>query len=68
MAIGAILALFPVLLLFSPPLAFALLAVAIVLLYRKRVAAARKSAASVRATPREQVAWKDPWSTEGLGR
>ncbi len=70
MAIAALLALFPVVFLFAPRLAFGLLAIAIVLLYQKRVAAARKTAAAARKRPdaREQVAWKDPWSTEGLGR
>ncbi len=67
MAIAAILALFPVLLLFAPRLAVALLVLAIVLLCQKRVAAARRPAARrLEDAPRKQVAWKDPWSTDGL--
>ena len=67
MAIAAILALFPVLLLFAPRLAFATLAVAIVLLCVRRVAANRTMIRPPRELPqREQVEWKDPWSTEGL--
>lgn len=68
MAIAALLALFPLLLLFSPRLALAVLVLAIVLLYQKRVAGARKSAGRLQAAPRQPSAWKDPWNTDGLGR
>ncbi len=68
MAVAALAALFPLLYLFAPRLALALLALAIFLLYRKRVAASRKSGANLGATPRQQGAWKDPWGTERLDR
>ncbi len=66
MPIAALLALFPLLYLFAPRLALALLVLAIVLLCQKRVAAARKAGARPQGPPRRQVEWKDPWSTEGL--
>lgn len=68
MAIAALLALFPVLYLFAPRLALALLALAIVLLYQKRASRSRKSGARPQAVRRQPVAWKDPWSTDGLNR
>jgi len=55
-----------VLYLFAPHLALALLALAIFLLYQKRVAASCRTSARVQSAPRRLVAWKDPWSTEGL--
>jgi len=72
MAIAALLAMFPVLYLFAPRLGLAALAVAIVLLVQRRLAAARPAAArraagSGPARP-QQAEWKDPWGTEGLGR
>jgi hypothetical protein len=63
MAIAALLALFPVLYIFSPRLALALLALAIILLCQKRVAASPKSNARLQAARREAAAWKDPWGT-----
>jgi hypothetical protein len=68
MAIAALLALFPLLYLFAPRLALALLVLAIFLLYRKRVSGSRKSGARPQDAPCQAVAWKDPWGTEGLDR
>ncbi len=68
MAIAALLALFPILFLFAPRLALACLALAVVLLYQKRIAGARKMATRHEPRRHEQVEWEDPWNTEGLGR
>jgi uncharacterized membrane protein YfcA len=67
MAAAALLALFPVLLLFSPRLAVAVLVVAIVMLYSKRVSSARSKARD-REPERPQAATKDPWNTDGIGK
>jgi hypothetical protein len=62
MAIAALLALFPVLYVFAPRLGLAALAVAILLLVSRRLAAARPGRRTAAARP-EPVAWKDPWRT-----
>ncbi len=66
-ALLAILAFFPVLLLYSPRFAFALLVLAIFLLYQKRVAGVRRSRVQQPPAPSRPVEWKDPWGTDGLG-
>jgi hypothetical protein len=65
--IAVLLALFPVLYLFAPRLAFVSLALAIVLLCHRRLAASRSTARSqvVRSHP---ATLQDPWDTGGLDR
>ena len=70
MAAAAILALFPLLYLFAPRLAFVALAVGIVMLVHRRLSRTTggRQPDRFRREPEHagQAAWKDPWGTNGL--
>jgi hypothetical protein len=72
MAVAAILALFPLLYLFAPRLAFVALAVGILMLVHRRALRRQPAGRQPDRFRREseharQAAWKDPWGTDGLG-
>ena len=73
MAVAAVLALFPLLYLFAPRLAFVALAVGIAMLVHRRAFGAKPAWRQPDGFTREpehtrEAAWKDPWGTNGLGR